>query len=1029
MDSASTLRAFDLPVLADRLSQGSLKRGKPIVFLVGCPISCAELPSHRGVPGVEGIIDRIKAEISRTPESRRMFDEELRISAQRYQSAFELLVGFRGQDVANEIVQRAVLEAFASGSDLHELNESLLKHAEEQIEQWALPTGVRTLGKLITTYPAVFGKAVLTSNFDPLIEISIRKAGGRHFRTILHRDGDLTQTSADGCHVVHFHGYWRDHDTLHTPSQLRQARPRLESSLRQLISSCTVVVIGYGGWDDIFSKALVNVVVDDSAKPDVLWTFFDGDWQSVIAKNGPLLKQLEPGIARGRISFYTGIDCNTFFPRLLQEISNESSSAPISIAPTVTSRLVELRHGDSEQSSFELRIQLPDPFQVTTTDAPPHVVEWVGREPELDLIARSVAPLVVINGIGGQGKSSLAAKAVEISSRTAVIEGWDWRDCKEEGDRLNTQLLKIIGRLSTGQFDTAHLETLDASSLVEVLFNVLGNRKWLFVFDNVDHYVDLVSGEFLVGLEMLSRAVMHKTHRSKFIFTCRPPVRVETSQILPIRLTGLSEGESVALFAKHGVSIDQGQALKEAFELTGGHPMWVNMIAIHVARTGNALSAVVSDIRRGSGELPERTLRSIWKGLSEHQKSLLRTLAEFERSKAEDEIFEMVVSMNWNRFSKTFKLLKAWQLVVVKSRPGEREVAELHPLVKAFIRREFQPQDRERFITPIIKYLEKMIGKFKGVLDQEPSFAILEHWTQKAEVEINRGRLEDACKTLMEASKALRTRGYGEEFARIGKRILQEIVWSEAFMGFQGFANLVGTVVEVTTQLGQFEEAEGLLEKYESAIPGKSALYISLCDLRCNLYWYWQKFDRAVVWGERGEELKKSTDVDTSFSTSHNLALSRRDSGDIEPALTHFLGGRTLDEVLNKGSEDKEIGGAFYGNIGRCLHLLGRVDDALIAYGKSARILEDDTSVSGQLNRGYIRLWIGDVLRSSGKVELARMFLLAAIYRWHDIAPPRAKIAIEALRDSGATWDEDKVDRNEAIAIERVVRGWLSSSV
>lgn len=1019
-------RAFDMPVLLNRMTQGALRRGRPVVFLVGSPLACPDLPGRRGVPGVSGVIDLIREEISAASDAAHRFESELERSSQKYQTAFEMLVAFRGQDVANEVIKRAVLKAVRTDvSKIQIHDDAALERIERDSENWDLPAGVRALGQLIAAYPSVFGRTVLTSNFDPLLELSIRKAGGSYYQTTLHGDGDLTQTTAEGCHVVHYHGYWRGRDTLHTPSQLTQSRPRLEGSLRQLISSSTVVVVGCGGWDDVFAKALVNVVVDDNAHPDVIWTFFDKDWDRVVKGSENLFRQLEPGIARNRISFYAGIDCNNFFPRLLQEVAVESSSDPILISGTATSRLVEVRGVAGEQSRFELRIQLPDPFAPPPTDAPPKIGEWVGREPELDLIARTAAPLTVITGIGGQGKSSLAAKIIDLESRGGIVEGWDWRDCREEGDRLNTQILRIIGRLSDGSINTAHLETLDIASLTEVLFNVLGFRRWIFVFDNVDHYVDLVGGGFLAGLEVLSRAITHRSHQSKFIFTCRPEVRTESSHILPVRLTGLSEGEAIALFAKRGVVGQQEHVLREAIELTGGHPMWINMIAIHVVGSGNPLAAVIADIRRGRGELPERTLRSIWKGLNDHQRALLRTLAEIERPEPEEQVFEMAISPNWNRFSKTLKALRTRQLVVEKSGFGGREVLELHPLVKAFIRREFPRQERERFISPIIKYLEKMMGRYKGVLDQAPSLAILDHWIQKAEVEANRGRLEEASRTLMEVSKALRAKGYGEEFVRIGKRILHEIDWAEACVSFGGFSDLVDAVIEMTTQLGQFEESEALLSRYEDAIPGKSALYIQLCALRCNLYWFWQKFDLAIVWGERGEELKKTSGVDTGFSCAHGLALARRDSGDYVAALNEFLGAKTLEELLNEESESEELGGAYYGNIGRCLHLQGQLGDALKMYRKSARILEADESHIGEINRGYVRFWIGEALKILSDVELAKVFLSAAIYRWREIAPPRAALAITALRETGTEWDESLVDKNMAVSLERVVRGWL----
>ena len=61
---------------------------------------------------------------------------------------------------------------------------------------------------------------MLTTNFDPLIGVSISAAGGTSFRTILHRDGNISLTEGDGSHIVYLHGYWFGSDTLHTPRLL-----------------------------------------------------------------------------------------------------------------------------------------------------------------------------------------------------------------------------------------------------------------------------------------------------------------------------------------------------------------------------------------------------------------------------------------------------------------------------------------------------------------------------------------------------------------------------------------------------------------------------------------------------------------------------------------------------------------------------------------------------------------------------------------------------------------------------------------
>jgi hypothetical protein len=98
----------------------------------------------------------------------------------------------------------------------------------------------------------------------------------------------------------------------------------------------------------------------------------------------------------------------------------------------------------------------------------------------------------------------------------------------------------------------------------------------------------------------------------------------------------------------------------------------------------------------------------------------------------------------------------------------------------------------------------------------------------------------------------------------------------------------------------------------------------------------------------------KSSGVDTSFSTAHHLALAQRDSGAIDPALKFFLKGLTIDELVDPARLDFDLGGTFYGNIGRCLHLMGQVEPAIACYRKSARLIEEEDKLPSIENQAYI---------------------------------------------------------------------------
>ena len=197
-------------------------------------------------------------------------------------------------------------------------------------------------------------------------------------------------------------------------------------------------------------------------------------------------------------------------------------------------------------------------------------------------------------------------------------------------------------------------------------------------------------------------------------------------------------------------------------------------------------------------------------------------------------------------------------------------------------------------------------------------------------------------------------------------------------------------------QIGH-DACENLLTQYEAAIPGKSSQFILLCNLRCYADWSAGNFDLAIRWGEEGGRLKELTSVDTEYSTRHNLALSRRDAGHVEEALDSFLMGESLAAVVTPGEVIDGKTADFYGNIGRCLFLMSRLGEALVCYVKSAQLLEGSSIHKNQLNKGFIRYWIAELLMRQEKFELAAALYRCAVCVWNDSSPPRADKATGKL--------------------------------
>ena len=307
--------------------------------------------------------------------------------------------------LASSVVLWSRLMVLRHICQVRQRSEDACRVLDSDYQGWALPPAAEALGKLIAYFPDRFGRAVLTTNFDPLLEVAIASAGGHYFRTVLHRDGNLGQTEGTGCHVIHLHGYWYGADTLHTPRQLTQARPRLKASLSSLIRGKIVVVAGYGGWDDVFTDTLMETVLDDSS---VSRNHLGTSHRSNPLLPDTLVQRLSAGMDRGRLTLYEGIDCQAFPQKLLDRwIAIEP---PITIgSPTRPSDRMATIVGDSKRPGWlGLLLSAADherQLEGREEDRPPLVEICVGRDLELGQLASSKDKLCFITGFGGQGKS------------------------------------------------------------------------------------------------------------------------------------------------------------------------------------------------------------------------------------------------------------------------------------------------------------------------------------------------------------------------------------------------------------------------------------------------------------------------------------------------------------------------------------------------------------------------------------------------------------------------------------------------
>lgn len=633
-------------------------------------------------------------------------------------------------------------------------------------------------------------------------------------------------------------------------------------------------------------------------------------------------------------------------------------------------------------------------------DSPPNNKFWVGRHREIDHIGSQNFKAIFITGIGGQGKSALAAQYIRNYFDTDSYEFGDWRDFKEEANRFQTKLISIIKRLSN-EFKFEEIESLKNNELVDTFFKVLGKRKIIFVFDNIDNYIDLESFRPAGSFSYLLNQILKRDHNSKFIFTCRPFIREAGVDFYQIQLDGLSQDECYELFKLYQISIKKSELIqlsKKSHKITKGHPLWLNLIAGQSIRGIETVYNFIDKIENKSSFdeddftsiLSGKILDEVWNSLNDNQKTLIRGIAETVKPETEENLGEILqTELKPNRFIRSLKTLKNLNLVEFLS-GGE---IELHPLVKEYVLTKYPKNERAKFITLFVKYYDRFIYILKPNLNSNLTIQDFQNWTSKIELQINKNDYKSALIALEEVGKSILAAGYTEEYLRVAEKLYEAMNWETAVNGeYSYFHTQINLLCTTQTQMGKFDESLNNLEHYSKLIPGKSSHYLSYCSEKTYNLWYQNKFEDAIQNGEEGEFLLNESSLADQYSLRHNLALARRDSREnskVEKALNYFLQNESLEVVLDKSKINKELSGNFYGNVGKCLEILEKDENSLFCYCVSLRLLLREDSVNSILNIGYACSWIGQLLIKSDRNDEGLYFLKFAMNSWEATSPPR----------------------------------------
>jgi hypothetical protein len=670
-------------------------------------------------------------------------------------------------------------------------------------------------------------------------------------------------------------------------------------------------------------------------------------------------------------------------------------------------------------------------------DTPPIIEHWTGRSEELKSLM-SPHKVCFITGIGGQGKSALASKVLTDSNKHELIF-CDWRDFKEEDLNLQSKLYQLIELVSNGKTQTKQLIGFETETLVDIFFDQLGAQSGIFVFDNIDKYIDLQKFTPSGDMATFFNKSLKTTHNAKFIFTCRPFIHFAGIGFYQVQLEGLEFDDVKDLVRKYHNKLYETELHSISIKLhsaTKGHPLWMGLILAQSRTDITQISSILdrisahhsSETGHISSFISETILENVWSGLKEREKILLRTLSISNISESEEDLAKIISKkINYNQFSKALRALKALNLIVAKEGAGH---IELHPLVREFIKINYGREEQESYIALYVSYLDGFIVLIKNKLGMVLGHEDIDVISKKIEILINTDKIQDSMNELRLTSESFQISGYCEEFLRLSDLLLKKNIWAHnKISSLHGFFDFINDFFTRMAEFGRFEMFDHYMEKYRKVFNEADANMILAKSSICHRLWCEGDYNKAIKEGRSASDLIDVLGESDSWSGKHRYNLALRDSNNVENinrALIFFCEGKKLDDLLD--SECSLANNGQYGNVGRCLLLLERYEESLNLTVKSYQSLAGDkTNFFNLHNLGYAAKWIGEILELQGFALESLYFYTYAKNIWKNDMPGEANKLDLYVSQLPSTSSNQSITSLETWQITKFCNDWATA--
>jgi LuxR family glucitol operon transcriptional activator len=655
---------------------------------------------------------------------------------------------------------------------------------------------------------------------------------------------------------------------------------------------------------------------------------------------------------------------NLYFQKVNAESSRRMAEQTAALGEAMHQLQTDLRQSPSAlPAPAELPSQRRRPWHNLPQRA---FTQFVGRETEMSKLTQLMLPyprsrhfIVVIDGIGGVGKSALALELahryhenldtmpaeerfeaiVWVSAKRTLLTASGIKQRQQTFNTLDDLFREIATVLELPAIMQAEPE--QRRGLVE---RALTGQRTLLIVDNLETVDDEELLTFLRDLPDPTKVIITTRHRIDIAYA--------------IRLTGMSHQDALELIVLEaerknvGLEVDK---IDDLFRRTGGIPLAIEW-SIGLMSLGHSVESVLRRLGSGHSDIARFCFaESVERIRKRDAYRLLLTLALFESSVNRQMLGE-VAGLGDDEIGRDDGLAELLQLSLINQKSDR---FKLLPLTHSYALDELEKQPdlerelRENWIEALTKIAEpynvlewRQPDRYP-LRDEGKHLVTLANWCEQVE------RLEILLQILPALTAYYDLLGQWANIIIIGQKGLEYarlVGDSESAMDIQ--SHVLGWLL---AQQGRFDEAEQYIKDAFKLAQEKddklwqSAILLNYSQLQrrrgliAKAEAIWQQAFQLSTLVAAPEQTYLQADLE------NEMGKIKRDQGDWQAAEKHFLAAREVFSYKETNPTfNIERAWGIRGNLGYIAHQLGKLEDAARRYKQCLQFFKEIGS------RGYM---------------------------------------------------------------------------